>query len=51
MVGIPAKNVGAVSPSDKTFTPYGITKEDGNKTDKWKILKKLLLKGLVIHLL
>ena len=34
MVGIPAKNVGAVSPTDKTFTPYGIAKEDGNKTDK-----------------
>jgi serine O-acetyltransferase len=34
MVGIPAKNVGAVSPSDKTFTPYGIAKEDSNKTDK-----------------
>ena len=34
MVGIPAKNVGAVSPSDKTFAPYGIAKEDSNKTDK-----------------
>ena len=34
MVGIPAKNVGTVSPTDKTFTPYGITKEDSNKTDK-----------------
>ena len=33
MVGIPAKNVGTVSPSDKTFTPYGIAKEDGKKTD------------------
>ena len=34
MVGIPAKNVGAISPTDKTFTPYGIAKEDSNKTDK-----------------
>ena len=34
MVGMPAKNVGAVSPSDKTFAPYGIAKEDSNKTDK-----------------
>ena len=34
MVGIPAKNVGTVSPTDKTFTPYGIAKEDSNKTDK-----------------
>ena len=34
MVGIPAKNVGAVSSADKTFTPYGIAKEDSNKTDK-----------------
>ena len=34
MVGIPAKNVGTVSSVDKTFTPYGITKEDSNKTDK-----------------
>ncbi len=33
MVGIPAKNVGSVSPADKTFTPYGIAKEDSNKTD------------------
>ena len=33
MVGVPAKNVGAVSPTDKTFTPYGIAKEDGKKTD------------------
>ena len=33
MVGIPAKNVGAVSPSDKTFTPYGIAKKDSDKTD------------------
>ena len=34
MVGIPAKNVGTVSPIDKTFAPYGIAKEDSNKTDK-----------------
>ena len=34
MVGIPAKNVGAVSSTDKTFTPYGIAKEDSNKNDK-----------------
>ena len=34
MVGMPAKNVGAVSPGDKTFAPYGIAKEDSNKTDK-----------------
>ena len=34
MVGIPAKNVGTVSSVDKTFTPYGIAKEDSNKTDK-----------------
>ena len=34
MVGIPAKNVGAVSSADKTFTPYGIAKEDSNKNDK-----------------
>ena len=34
MVGMPAKNVGSVSSSDKTFTPYGIAKEDSNKTDK-----------------
>jgi len=34
MVGIPAKNVGNVSPTDKSFTPYGIAKEDSNKTDK-----------------
>ena len=34
MVGIPAKNVGTVSPTDKAFTPYGIAKEDSNKTDK-----------------
>ena len=34
MVGMPAKNVGTVSPSDKTFAPYGIAKEDSNKTDK-----------------
>ena len=34
MVGVPAKNVGTVSPADKTFTPYGIAKEDSNKTDK-----------------
>ena len=34
MVGIPAKNLGTVSPTDKTFTPYGIAKEDDNKTDK-----------------
>ena len=34
MVGIPAKNVGTVSPADKTFTPYGIAKEDSNKSDK-----------------
>ena len=34
MVGIPAKNVGTVLPNDKTFTPYGIAKEDSNKTDK-----------------
>ena len=34
MVGMPAKNVGTISPSDKTFTPYGIAKEDSNKTDK-----------------
>ena len=27
MVGIPAKNVGTVSSTDKTFTPYGIAKE------------------------
>jgi len=27
MVGIPAKNVGSVSPTDKTFTPYGIAKK------------------------
>ena len=33
MVGVPAKNVGAVSPTDKTFTPYGIAKEDVKKTD------------------
>ena len=33
MVGIPAKNVGAVLPSDKTFTPYGIAKKDNDKTD------------------
>ena len=33
MVGIPAKNVGTVSPADKTFAPYGIAKEDNNKTD------------------
>ena len=33
MVGVPAKNVGTVSPTDKTFTPYGITKEDNKKTD------------------
>ena len=33
MVGVPAKNVGTVSPTDKTFTPYGIAKEDGKKTD------------------
>ena len=34
MVGIPAKNVGTISPTDKTFTPYGIAKEDSNKNDK-----------------
>ena len=34
MVGIPAKNVGTVSSADKTFAPYGIAKEDSNKTDK-----------------
>ena len=34
MVGIPAKNVGTVSSADKTFTPYGIAKEDSNKNDK-----------------
>ena len=33
MVGVPAKNVGTVSPTDKTFTPYGIAKEDVKKTD------------------
>ena len=33
MVGVPAENVGTVSPSDKTFTPYGIAKEDSKKTD------------------
>ena len=33
MVGVPAKNVGAVSPTDKTFTPYGIAKGDSDKTD------------------
>ena len=33
MVGIPAKNVGAVSAGDKTFTPYGIAKKDSDKTD------------------
>ena len=33
MVGIPAKNVGTVLPNDKTFTPYGIAKEDSEKTD------------------
>ena len=34
MVGIPAKNVGTVSPADKTFTPYGIAKDDKNEIDK-----------------
>jgi len=34
MVGIPANNVGTISPTDKSFTPYGIAKEDSNKTDK-----------------
>ena len=34
MVGIPASNVGTISPTDKSFTPYGIAKEDSNKTDK-----------------
>ena len=34
MVGMPAKNAGTVLPSDKTFAPYGIAKEDSNKTDK-----------------
>ena len=33
MVGIPAKNVGTVSPNDKTFTPYGIAKKDINNTN------------------
>ena len=33
MVGVPAKNVGTVSPTDKTFTPYGIAKADSDKTD------------------
>ena len=33
MVGVPAKNVGTVSSTDKTFTPYGIAKEDSKKTD------------------
>ena len=33
MVGVPAKNVGTVSPADKTFTPYGIAKENSEKTD------------------
>jgi serine O-acetyltransferase len=33
MVGVPAKNVGTVYPADKTFTPYGIAKEDSKKTD------------------
>ena len=33
MVGVPAKNVGTVSPTDKTFTPYGIAKADSKKTD------------------
>ena len=33
MVGVPAKNVGTVSPADKTFTPYGIAKEDSKKTE------------------
>ena len=33
MVGVPAKNVGTVSPTDKTFTPYGIAKADSEKTD------------------
>jgi len=33
MVGVPAKNVGTVSPADKTFTPYGIAKADSDKTD------------------
>ena len=34
MVGMPAKNAGTISPSDKTFAPYGIAKEDSNKNDK-----------------
>ena len=34
MVGVPAKNVGTVSPADKTFTPYGFAKADSDKTDK-----------------
>ena len=33
MVGVPAKNVGTVSPADKAFTPYGIAKADSDKTD------------------
>jgi len=37
MVGIPAKNVGMAS---EEFKPYGISNED----EKWKILKKILLK-------
>jgi hypothetical protein len=37
MVGIPAKNVGMAS---EEFKPYGIS----NENDKWKILKKILLK-------
>ena len=32
MVGIPAKNVGTVSP-DKKFTPYGITEESDSKIE------------------
>ena len=33
MVGIPAKNVGTVSPNDKNFTPYGIAKKEIKNTN------------------
>ena len=44
MVGIPAKNVGAV-PTDKKFRPYGIAPGGDTKLDTWKIRRKILFKA------
>ena len=43
MVGIPAKNVGAV-PTDKKFRPYGIAPGGDTKLDTWKMRRKILFK-------